>query len=110
MTLYEIDERWVEHTRYRLDGFIADVNDEYGVHGEGINSLVPLVPVEGLMTAAEWLATADYEAIKVVLVDAMMYGNNTAAHNSGAPRDYYEQEADWYLDQLKTATCGGNVN
>ena len=42
--------------------------------------------------------TIDWEAINVVLVNAMMFGNDTAAHNSGADRGYYEQEADYYLD------------
>ena len=45
MALYRIDPQWTEYTHVDEASVVAMANDGYGVHGEGVNSLVPLVPV-----------------------------------------------------------------
>ena len=52
-TLYRINPEWLTYYRRTDQEMIAEINDEFGVHGEGINSMVPLVP-----------AKIDYEAAK----------------------------------------------
>jgi len=43
------------------------------------------------------------EAVRNVLVNAMMHGNDVAAYNSGASRDYYESEVGWVVEDLAAA-------
>jgi hypothetical protein len=45
-TLWRINPGWVTYTKRTEQDLVEYINNEYGVHGEGVDSMVPLVPVE----------------------------------------------------------------
>ena len=46
MSLYRINLDWVAYTRHNEQTLMSGISNEFGVHGEGVNSMHPLVPVE----------------------------------------------------------------
>ena len=43
---YRFNPEWVSYYRRTNQELVAEINDEFGVHGEGVDSMVPLVLVE----------------------------------------------------------------
>ena len=74
-TLYRINPEWLTYYRRTDQEMIAEINDEFGVHGEGINSMVPLVP-----------AKIDYEAATDALCDDLAGGPSGASDAEVAAR------------------------
>jgi hypothetical protein len=50
-----------------------------------------------------WVTPVDDEKIKSFFVAAMKYSDNIAAWNRGGNRDFYEQVADRFVEDLKAA-------
>ena len=65
--LYRLNPAWVKYSNSRTEANAAEwINNEYGVHAEGLDSLVPLIPVEIDYEAAVDAANDGYDVEDVV--------------------------------------------